>query len=42
VIAITGTGVRTTGTSNLRQGPYVAETYPVSVENRYVVVEVPE
>ena len=25
----------------LRKGPYVAETYPVSVEQRYVVVEIP-
>ncbi len=26
---------------DLEQGPYVAETYPVTVERRYVVVEVP-
>ena len=26
----------------LRKGPYVAETYPVSVEERYVVLEIPE
>jgi nitrite reductase/ring-hydroxylating ferredoxin subunit len=39
VTTIEGAGVRTAGTSNLRRGPYVAETYPVSVEGRYVVVE---
>jgi 3-phenylpropionate/trans-cinnamate dioxygenase ferredoxin subunit len=27
--------------SGLEQGPYVAETFPVSVERRHVVVEVP-
>jgi nitrite reductase/ring-hydroxylating ferredoxin subunit len=27
--------------ADLEQGPYVAETYPVTVERRYVVVEVP-
>ena len=42
VAAITGPGVRTAGTSDLRKGPYVAETYPVSVENRYVLVEIAE
>ncbi len=26
---------------SLEKGPYVAETYPVTVEKRYVVVEVP-
>jgi 3-phenylpropionate/trans-cinnamate dioxygenase ferredoxin subunit len=26
----------------LQKGPYVAETYPVSVDERYVVVEIPE
>ncbi len=26
----------------MQKGPYVAETYPVSVENRYVLVEIPE
>ena len=42
VTAITGPGVRTAGSSDLRKGPYVAETYPVTVENRYVVVEIQE
>jgi nitrite reductase/ring-hydroxylating ferredoxin subunit len=40
VTAITGPGLRTAGTSGLRKGPYVAETYPVSVDNRYVLVEI--
>jgi hypothetical protein len=40
VTAITGSGVRTAGISDLRKGPYVAETYPVSIENRYVMVEI--
>ena len=40
VTAIAGPGMRTSGTSALRKGPYVAETYPVSVENRYVLVEI--
>ena len=40
VTAIAGAGLRTAGTSNLRRGPYVAETYPVSVESRYLVVEI--
>ena len=40
VAAIVGPGLRTAGTSNLRKGPYVAETYSVTVENRYVVVEI--
>jgi nitrite reductase/ring-hydroxylating ferredoxin subunit len=40
VTAIEGKGIRTSGTSGLRKGPYVAETYPVSVENRYVLVEI--
>jgi len=40
VTAITGSGVRTAGISDLRKGPYVAETYPVSIEDRYVVVEI--
>jgi nitrite reductase/ring-hydroxylating ferredoxin subunit len=26
----------------LQKGPYVAETYPVSVDERYVVVDIPE
>jgi nitrite reductase/ring-hydroxylating ferredoxin subunit len=42
VTAITGPGVRTAGSSDLRKGPYVAETYPVTVEDRYVVVEIQE
>jgi 3-phenylpropionate/trans-cinnamate dioxygenase ferredoxin subunit len=29
------------GMSGLEKGPYVAETYPVSVEQQYIVVEVP-
>jgi hypothetical protein len=40
VTAIAGPGMRTAGTSALRKGPFVAETYPVSVENRYVLVEI--
>ena len=40
VTAIEGSGVRTPGFSDLRKGPYVAETVPVSIENRYVVVEI--
>jgi 3-phenylpropionate/trans-cinnamate dioxygenase ferredoxin subunit len=40
VTAIAGPGLRTAGTSALRKGPYVAETYPVSLENQYVVVEI--
>ena len=40
VTAIEGPGVRTAGVSDLRKGPYVAETYPVSVEGHYVVVEI--
>jgi 3-phenylpropionate/trans-cinnamate dioxygenase ferredoxin subunit len=40
VTAIAGPGLRTSGTSALRRGPYVAETYPVSVESRYVLVEI--
>jgi nitrite reductase/ring-hydroxylating ferredoxin subunit len=40
VTAIVGPGMRTSGTSALRKGPFVAETYPVSVENRYVLVEI--
>ncbi len=40
VTAIEGPGVRTAGISDLGKGPYVAETYPVTIENRYVVVEI--
>ena len=40
VTAIEGPGVRTAGISDLRKGPYVAETFPVTIENRYVVVEI--
>jgi nitrite reductase/ring-hydroxylating ferredoxin subunit len=40
VTAIAGPGMRTSGISALRKGPYVAETYPVSVESRYVLVEI--
>ena len=40
VTAIEGSGVRTAGISDLRKGPYVAETFPVTVEGRYVVVEI--
>jgi 3-phenylpropionate/trans-cinnamate dioxygenase ferredoxin subunit len=40
VTSIDGAGVRTSGQSRLRQGPFVAETYPVSVERRYVLVEI--
>jgi len=40
VTAIAGTGLRTAGLSALRKGPYVAETYPVMLEEHYVVVEI--
>jgi len=29
-----------TGFEGLEKGPYVAETFPVSVEQQYVVVEI--
>jgi 3-phenylpropionate/trans-cinnamate dioxygenase ferredoxin subunit len=39
--AATAAGVKTPeGLEGLEPGPYVAETYPVSVEQQYVVVEV--
>jgi nitrite reductase/ring-hydroxylating ferredoxin subunit len=40
VTALAGPGIRSEGVSALRRGPYVAETYPVSVEQKYVLVEV--
>ena len=40
VTAIEGAGTRTSGQSALRKGPYVAETYPVSLDQHYVVVEI--
>jgi 3-phenylpropionate/trans-cinnamate dioxygenase ferredoxin subunit len=40
VTAIEGSGTRTSGQSALRKGPYVAETYPVSLDRHYVVVEI--
>ena len=40
VTAIEGAATRTSGLSALRRGPYVAETYPVAVDGRYVVVEI--
>jgi nitrite reductase/ring-hydroxylating ferredoxin subunit len=39
IVAIEGGGVRTSGLSGMRPGPYVVETYPVSVEDRYIVIE---
>jgi nitrite reductase/ring-hydroxylating ferredoxin subunit len=35
-----GAGEQATGVEGLQKGPYVAETYPVSVEQQYVVVEI--
>jgi 3-phenylpropionate/trans-cinnamate dioxygenase ferredoxin subunit len=40
ITAIEGGGVRTSGQSGLRAGPYVAETYPVAVDGRYITVEI--
>ena len=40
IAVIEGTGTRTSGLSALRKGPYVAETYPVALDNQYVVVEI--
>jgi 3-phenylpropionate/trans-cinnamate dioxygenase ferredoxin subunit len=40
VVAIEGSGVRTSGLSAMRPGPYVAETYPVAAEGHYIVVEI--
>ena len=40
VTAITGPGLRTSGSSALKPGPFKAETYPVSVESSYVMVEI--
>jgi nitrite reductase/ring-hydroxylating ferredoxin subunit len=40
VTEIAGTGTRTHGVSGIQRGPYVAEIYPVFVDQRYVVVEV--
>jgi 3-phenylpropionate/trans-cinnamate dioxygenase ferredoxin subunit len=42
VTRIEGEGLRTSGISGIQLGPYVAETYPVSVDQQYVVVEVDE
>jgi 3-phenylpropionate/trans-cinnamate dioxygenase ferredoxin subunit len=42
VTRIEGEGLRTAGVSGIQLGPYVAETYPVSVHEQYVVVEVDE
>lgn len=41
VSEIAGAGTRTSGLSGIQRGPYVAETYPVFVDQRYVVVDVP-
>ena len=41
VAAATGdTGESEPGMEGLLKGPYVAETYPVTVEHEYVVVEI--
>jgi len=40
IAVIEGPGTRTSGLSAIRKGPYVAETYPVSLDNTYVVVEI--
>jgi len=40
IAVIEGAGTRTSGQSAIRTGPYVAETYPVSLDNKYVVVEI--
>jgi 3-phenylpropionate/trans-cinnamate dioxygenase ferredoxin subunit len=40
VTAIEGAGLRTSGQSRVRPGPYVAETYPVSIDAGYIVVEI--
>jgi 3-phenylpropionate/trans-cinnamate dioxygenase ferredoxin subunit len=40
VTTIAGPGTRTAGLSRILPGPYVAETYPVSVDEQYVVVEI--
>ena len=42
VMVIEGTGTRTAGQSRILKGPFVAETYPVSVDEQYVVVEIDE
>src|SRR5229473_3756980 len=40
VTSIEGDGIRTSGVSGIQLGPYVAETYPASVDRQYVVVDV--
>jgi 3-phenylpropionate/trans-cinnamate dioxygenase ferredoxin subunit len=40
VARIEGDGIRTAGASDLRLGPYVAETYSVTLNRHYIVVEV--
>jgi 3-phenylpropionate/trans-cinnamate dioxygenase ferredoxin subunit len=40
ITEIAGPGTRTAGLSRILTGPYVAETYPVSVDEQYVVVEI--
>jgi 3-phenylpropionate/trans-cinnamate dioxygenase ferredoxin subunit len=40
VTTIEGAGVRTSGLSDLQKGPYVAETFPVSVDEHYILVEI--
>jgi 3-phenylpropionate/trans-cinnamate dioxygenase ferredoxin subunit len=40
VTTIPAGATKTSGESGLRKGPYVAETYPVSVESRYIMVEI--
>jgi 3-phenylpropionate/trans-cinnamate dioxygenase ferredoxin subunit len=40
VTTIEGSGTRTNGASGIQRGPFVAETYPVFVDQHYIVVEV--
>ncbi len=39
VTVIAGTGTRTSGASGIQLGPYVAQTFPVTVDQQYVLVE---
>jgi 3-phenylpropionate/trans-cinnamate dioxygenase ferredoxin subunit len=39
IVTITGAGTRTAGRSGLVKGPYVAESYPVTVEQEYLIIE---
>jgi 3-phenylpropionate/trans-cinnamate dioxygenase ferredoxin subunit len=42
VAVVTGVGTRTAGLSRILKGPFVAETYPVSVDDQYLIVEIDE